>query len=205
MSKRQPPRLDDTSAEPVTKIVWSQLAVVALAAPLAGSWPLSAQAAPPASADVRITGAWEPLSYSLQDGPRHSVRGRIFFTDSEWLVLFFVMEGDEPRRGSGEGGGYTLEGDRLVFTHLFHLSAGQEMGGLPESPLRMEARRSEGPAEPTRVEVAGDRMTLYFPSGNSMEFRRSSRSGATPSGGSAEPERPDPAPGPHRGPGRAWR
>ncbi len=177
----------------MTKIARSQLAAVALAASLVGPWRLSAQSPPRESGtETDVTGAWEPLSYSLRDGPRHSVRGRIFFTDSEWLVLFFVMEGDEPRRGSGEGGGYTLEGDRLVFTHLFHLSAGREMSGLPESPLRMEARKGEGPAEPTRVEVAGDRMVLYFPSGNSMEFRRSSRSGAVPGEGPGVPEPSDP-------------
>lgn len=159
----------------MTKTPRSRIAAAALAALLAGYSPLSAQLPPAASAaEIEITGAWEPVSYSLEDGPRHAVRGRIFFTDSEWLVLFFVMEDDHPRRGSGEGGRYTLEGDRLVFTHLFHLSAGEEMSGLPESPLRMEARADEGPAEPTRVEMAGDRMVLYFPSGNSMEFRRSS-------------------------------
>ncbi len=128
----------------------------------------------PMRADDDIRGAWAPEVYVLADGTRHTVHGRIFFTDSEWQVLFFVMEGDDPRRGSGEGGTYTLDGDHLVFTHLFNLSAGEAMAGLPESPLRMEVRQGGGAAEPTRIEIDGDRLILHFPSGNSMAFRRSS-------------------------------
>lgn len=131
---------------------------------------LHAQAAPNAS----IRGSWAAEEYSMRDGAEHEVRGRIFFTDTEWLVLFFVMDGDDPRRGSGEGGSYSLNGDELVFTHLYHLSAGSEMEGLPESPLRMEARGSGGPTEPTRIELAADRLVLHFPSGNRMSFSRAS-------------------------------
>jgi hypothetical protein len=135
-----------------------------------------AQQSHPTWTDADIRGAWASEVYALADGTRHTVHGRIFFTDSEWQVLFFVMEEDEPRRGSGEGGTYTLDGDRLVLTHFFNLSAGEAMAGLPESPLRMEVRPGDGPTEPTRIRIAGDRMTLFFPSGNSMEFRRSSGS-----------------------------
>ncbi|MFQ5690031.1 MAG: amidohydrolase family protein [Gemmatimonadota bacterium] len=124
--------------------------------------------------DRGILGAWAARAYILADGTRHAVRGRIFFTRSEWLVLFFVMAGDDPKRGSGEGGTYRLDGDHLVFTHFYNLSAGGAMAGLPESPLRMEARRGNGPAEDTRIALEGDRLTLYFPSGNAMELERSS-------------------------------
>jgi len=128
----------------------------------------------PAPSD--LVGAWAPDAYILSDGTKHTVDGRIFFTESEWLVLFFVLDGDEPRRGSGEGGSYELEGDRLTFSHLYHLSAGAEMPGLPDSPLRMEARQTGGPTEQTRIELEDERMTLHFPSGNAMTFRRTSAS-----------------------------
>jgi hypothetical protein len=136
-------------------------------------------AAPHAAAQMpegqpEIRGAWEPETYLLQDGTRHAVRGRIVFTESDWLVLFFILDGDEPRRGSGEGGTYTLEGDRLALTHLFNLSGGEAMASFPETPLRIEARQTDGILEVTRVTVEGDRLTLYFPSGNSIEFRRTS-------------------------------
>jgi len=124
--------------------------------------------------EPEIRGAWEPETYVLEDGTRHAVRGRIVFTDSDWLVLFFILDDDEPRRGSGEGGTYTLEGDRLVLTHLFNLSGGGAMASFPETPLRIEARQTGGPLEVTRVTVEDDRLTLYFPSGNSIQFRRTS-------------------------------
>ena len=121
-----------------------------------------------------IEGAWHADSYVMKSGQSHPVVGHIFFADGQWTVLFFVTDGDgEPRRGSGEGGSYTLEGDRLVFTHLFNLSVGEAMAGLQESPLRMVARGADGaPTEETIARIMGDRLTLEFPSGNSMTFSR---------------------------------
>ena len=121
-----------------------------------------------------LAGAWAANEYVLASGDRHPVRGRIIFTDGEWQVLFFVMDGDEPRRGSGEGGRYAFDGETLTFEHLHHLSYGRTMAGLPASPLAMTARDGEGPLEPTGVEIDGDALTLRFPSGNSMSFTRSS-------------------------------
>ncbi len=89
-------------------------------------------------------------------------------------MLFFVVdEAGEVRRGSGEGGSYALRDGRLVFTHLFNLSVGEEMRGLPAADLRMVARAPEGaPLEPTDLGIQGDVLTLRFPSGNRMTFRR---------------------------------
>ena len=124
-----------------------------------------------------IRGAWRAETYNLKDGARHQVEGLIFLTEKDWTVLFFVMGDDEkPKRGSGEGGTYTFDGEHLVLTHRYLLSAGEEVGALSESPLRMEVRREGDEAtEPCRVMVGGDSMTIYFPSGNNMTFRRSSR------------------------------
>ena len=113
------------------KLVWSACAAsVALACAL----PMTAD-------EVEVRGAWEAERYLLKDGTEHTVSGRIFFTDRDWTVLFFVMSADgKPQRGSGEGGTYTLSEDHLVFTHLYHLSAGEEMEGLPTTDLRMVTR-----------------------------------------------------------------
>jgi hypothetical protein len=120
-------------------------------------------------------GAWAPQVYVLADGTRHQVDGRIFFTDLDWTVLFFVTEDGAPRRGSAEGGTYVASGEDLVFTHRYHLSVGEAMEGLPESPLRMDLRPpGEGAEEPSTFTIEGDRMTLFFPSGNRMEFARAS-------------------------------
>ena len=122
--------------------------------------------------DVR--GAWTARRYILADGVDHNVRGQIFFAEHDWQVLYFVMdETGTARRGSGEGGSYERTSDGVVFRHLFHLSVGDAMPGLAEAPLRMVARGAEdAPLEPTRVNVEGDVLTLFFPSGNRMTFLR---------------------------------
>lgn len=124
-----------------------------------------------------IRGAWRTETYNLKGGTLHQVEGLIFFTEKDWTVLFFEMGDDaKPKRGSGEGGTYTLDGEDLVFTHRYLLSAGQKAGSQSESPLRMEVHgESDGATEPCRVVLGGDSMTIYFPSGNHMTFRRSSR------------------------------
>jgi len=141
--------------------------LVALASALAVNTGVSAQRPSP-------EGVWNARSYQLATGGAHDLRGQIFFTKQSWQVLFFVMEGEEARRGSAEGGSYVLSDEGLVFTHLYNLSTGDEMEGLPESPLRMVARVGEGPQEPTRYEIMDDELVLYFPSGNRMRFQRGS-------------------------------
>lgn len=131
----------------------------------------------PAAEALEIRGAWRAETYTLKAGGQHRVEGHIFFTETDWTVLFFVLGDDaKPKRGSGEGGTYTLDGEDLVFTHLYLLSAGQEVGSLPESPLRIEVNAAaDADTEPCRAVVGDDSMTLFFPSGNQMTFRRSSR------------------------------
>jgi hypothetical protein len=134
--------------------------------------PAPSLAAAQSNEDVR--GAWTAKRYILADGPDHNVQGQIFFAERDWQVLFFVMdETGTARRGSGEGGTYERTSDGVVFRHLFHLSVGDAMPGLAEAPLRMVARGAEdAPLEPTRVDVEGDVLTLFFPSGNRMTFLR---------------------------------
>ncbi|MBI4553598.1 MAG: hypothetical protein HY710_15140 [Candidatus Latescibacteria bacterium] len=129
------------------------------------------------AADVLdIRGAWRPDTYLLKDGTRHTVTGFIFFTQKDWTVLFFVKDDTGPQRGSGEGGTYTLQGNRLVFTHLYNLSGGKEVKGIPASPLSMAVREPAGaPTEACTIDLNGDQLTIRFPSGNTMTFRRSSK------------------------------
>ena len=110
----------------------------------------------------------------MAEGGLHEVQGRIFFSARDWQVLFFVMDDSgQARRGSGEGGSYTVDDGELVFTHLFNLSVGEEMVGLPAAELRMVSRPPEGaPLEPTNIDIEGDVLTLHFPSGNRIRFTR---------------------------------
>ena len=152
--------------------MWVRSTVLGSLAAFALCAPFLAQAQ--STGDVR--GAWTADRYLLADGTDHEVRGQIFFAEHDWQVLFFVMdENGAAKRGSGEGGTYERTEDGVVFRHLFNLSVGEAMRGLEEAPLRMVARGPEGaPLEPTRVDVDGDVLTLYFPSGNRMTFRKSS-------------------------------
>jgi hypothetical protein len=127
-----------------------------------------------AQSDDALIGAWTAEEYHLAEGVIHPVRGQIFFVDGHWQVLFFVLADDgEPHRGSGEGGTYERTTEGVVFQHLFNLSVGEALPGLDEAPLRMTVRSPEQAAlEPTRVDVEGDILTLHFPSGNRMTFRR---------------------------------
>ncbi len=142
------------------------------------AWAFTA-GSPTLASEPDIRGAWHPETYSLKDGTRYDVGGLIFFTESDWTVLFFVVDDEgEPQRGSGEGGTYTRDGENLVFTHLYNLSAGNAIGSLAETPLRFVFREpadADAPTEKCRVEIDADRMTIYFPSGNHIIFRLSSR------------------------------
>jgi hypothetical protein len=127
-------------------------------------------------ASSRIEGAWIASEYLIASGDSHPLRGRIFFLDGDWTVVFFVLgkEDGRPRRASAEGGTYTVTDDVVTFRHEFNFSRGSEVAGIAESPLRMEvnARGSE-PEEPTRYSVEGSTLTLFFPSGNRMTFSKS--------------------------------
>lgn len=128
-----------------------------------------------ASAAIDLRGAWRAESYRMKDGTTHRVDGLIFFAERDWSVLYFVLDAaGQPRRGSGEAGGYTLDGDALVFTHRYNFVSGEAMAGLPAAPLGMTVRDTAGaPEEPCRVRLDGAVLTIAFPSGNSMTFRRS--------------------------------
>lgn len=124
-----------------------------------------------------ILGTWKLDSYALRDGRNPRVDGSILFTEKGWAVLFFVVDEDgEPRRGSGEGGTYTLEGDRLTFFHRYNMSGGEAIEGYDASELSLTLREPEAAvSEACTIELTTDRLTIHFPSGNRIEFSRSSR------------------------------
>ena len=124
-----------------------------------------------------ITGAWRVESYILRDGGRPPVDGSILFTESGWAVLFFIVDEEgEPRRGSGEGGTYTLDGDQLTFFHRFNMSGGDAVEGFAASDWSLTLREPDAAVdESCTVDLSDERLTIHFPSGNRMEFSRSSR------------------------------
>lgn len=147
------------------------LLALSIATGLGTAGVVSAQPAPGA-----LRGSWRPTTYILKDGARHPLDGLIFFTATDWTVLYFVLDGrGKPARGSGEGGTYTVTGNRLTFAHRYNFASGTAMEGLPETPLTMTARPSAGaPTEPSTIAISGSRLTIDFPSGNRIEFVKSS-------------------------------
>ncbi len=50
-----------------------------------------------------IQGAWKPETYLLKDGSQLQVDGLIFFTETDWTVLFFILdENDAPQKVQGK-------------------------------------------------------------------------------------------------------
>ena len=136
---------------------------------------LAAISPPVMGEESSILGAWRAESYDLKDGSSYALDGLIFFTEKDWATLFFTLDADKKaRRGSGEAGTYSLEGDRLTFSHQYHMSAGKELGSLPAAPLRMEVKHTDPTTEPCRFEIKKDEMVIFFPSGNQIRFSRSS-------------------------------
>ncbi len=132
--------------------------------------------AEPTGGGETLQGVWQARSYLLAGGVQHPVGGRIFFSGSQWTVLFFVLDGQgEPVRASAEGGRFEVDEDRLTFTHQFHFSGGEGLDGLPASPFRMDLdEEAEAAREPCTFRLQGDELSIFFPSGNSMHFRRGS-------------------------------
>lgn len=136
-------------------------------------------------------GSWRPRAYRLAGARELPVDGRITFLASdgdgargEWSVVFFVTGAEgAPLRGSAEGGRWSRDGSSLLLTHTFHLSGGEAAGPLPRAPLSMALRSApeadRNHREPCEVEVVGDQLTLFFPSGNSMTFSRVTDIGTT--------------------------
>jgi len=132
--------------------------------------------APLPAGQASIRGTWKVEGYVLRDGRNPRVGGSILFTESGWAVLFFVVdENGDPRRGSGEGGTYTVEGDRLTFSHRYNMSGGEAIEGYDASDLSLTLREPQAAvSEACTIELSADRLTIHFPSGNRMEFSRNS-------------------------------
>lgn len=139
-----------------------------------GALLLGLLASPAAAQRPDIRGAWQADSYVLKEGANHHVDGLMVFSERDWAVVYFVKDDQgKPQRGAGEGGRYMLDGNRLVLTREYLVIASGAIGSLPPIPLRFDAPGVKEPVvEDCRIEVAEGRITIQFPSGNRMGFRR---------------------------------
>ena len=84
-----------------------------------------------------------------------------------WKVDRYVLrDGRNPR----------VDGDRLAFFHRYNMSGGEAIEGYDASDWSLTLREPEAAvSEACTIELTADRLTIHFPSGNRMEFSRSSR------------------------------
>src|SRR5262249_47037069 len=127
------------------------------------------------AADVDLRGSWKSEIYTLKDGTRHVMPGLLIFTKTDWTTLWVITVDGKAVRGAGEGGTYAVSGDKLTFNHLFNVSDRKAVRAMAGSPLRVESNSPDrAPLEPCTVALNGDQLTIHFPSGNQIGFRRSS-------------------------------
>jgi hypothetical protein len=133
-----------------------------------------ADSMPSASVGNSLVGGWKADHYYLKDGSSYPLLGQILFTRNNWTVLFIVVKDGKPQRGSGEGGDYTVDGNKVVFVHHYVAStAAPAITGLKEQAARaLEWEPSH--AESSTFDIQGDRLTLFMPSGNRLTWTRSS-------------------------------
>jgi hypothetical protein len=134
----------------------------------------AADSMPPPSVGSPLVGGWKADHYFLKDGSSYPLLGQILFTRNNWTVLFIVVKDGKPQRGSGEGGDYTVDGNKVVFIHHYVASTGAPaIAGLKEQASRaLEWEPSH--AENSTFDIQGDRLTLFMPSGNRLTWTRSS-------------------------------
>jgi hypothetical protein len=136
-----------------------------------------ASGAVPQAQSPGIQDAWYADSYVLKDGEEHHVEGLMLFSEHDWAVVYFVDdERGTPQRAAGEGGTYTLDGNRLVLTRLYLTISSNPLKSLPAIPLRFDVPANKDPViERCTIELDAERLEITFPSGNRMGFRRSRR------------------------------
>src|SRR5919206_3076274 len=82
------------------------------------------------AADVDLRGSWKSETYTLKDGTRHVIPGLLMFTKSDWTTLWVITVDGKAMRGAGEGGTYTVSGNKLTFRHLYNVSGGKAVAGM---------------------------------------------------------------------------
>lgn len=153
----------------------SMIAVAALGiASLGAGGALPAEPSLPRQAPNPLIGGWQAEHYYLKDGSDYPLLGQILFTRKNWTVLYIVVKDGKPQRGSGEGGDYTVEGNKVTFVHHFIASTPADgIPGLKAQELRAW-RWDKELVEGATFDVKGEQMTLFMPSGNRLTWTRSS-------------------------------
>lgn len=109
-----------------------------------------------------VEGVWTTETYVV-GGKETSVDGVLFLTRGQWSTLYFVP-GEQGPWASAEAGRFTCDGQTLTFHHRLVFQG----GGGRSLQIDQHAAREER----CRVTCADDRLTIDFPSGNTLHLRR---------------------------------
>lgn len=120
-----------------------------------------------------LIGVWRMDRYRVHSGDDYALDGLMLMTPTHFSATHFVTVSDGPRRGCGEAGRYTVDGDTLIFHHSHFLSNGEALDGvLSPTGVMTVAAPGEEPVETCRFDLDGDALTVFFPSDNVMSFSR---------------------------------
>ena len=112
----------------------------------------------------------------MADGTLHRMEGLLVLLDGHWAAVHVLMDDRVARRGAGEGGTYAATTETIEFTHLWHVSAGLDVEGVPRDDLARLVRNEAAAArrERCRYHVDAEALSIAFPSGNRLRLSRTS-------------------------------
>lgn len=111
------------------------------------------------ASDQSIIGVWNTHTYVVQ-GKEHELDGLIIFTERHFAGTgFSKFSGGEMDDSNANAGTYRVEGNKLLMQQQvqIHIRPGDE-----KEPIFY----GKGVPEEATYEIEGDRLTIYFPSGN---------------------------------------
>lgn len=112
-----------------------------------------------------LEGAWALQSYAMGQSPTATpIAGQLLFAGGRWGTVFFVDEGAAGLWGSGEGGEYVRDGDRLTFTHRLTFQGG--------AGKALVTNAANDRVEPCTITLDAGSLVILFPSGSRLYCRR---------------------------------
>lgn len=115
-----------------------------------------------ASTDATLLyGSWEMVSYEIGE-KSFSVSGMMIFDNSQFGIIYTIMEDDKAKSGRGHAGSYTIKNDVIDFTIPLSAEFMDGKAMVAEKSLTVRAH----------YEVVDDFLVLTFDSGSVQKFNR---------------------------------
>lgn len=108
-----------------------------------------------------LEGAWRIESFT-GGGSTGPTTGQMLFQSGRWTLIYTMDEQGQPKAGRAHGGGYTVGGETLTLHVEWSM---QRVGGS----ATVSERTSDNV---TKHKLEGNRLTINFNSGGTMQFQR---------------------------------